>query len=141
MRRVRQRATGPELEVRKALRRIGYRYRLNLKSLPGSPDIVVPRLHLAIFVHGCFWHRHEGCRRTTTPKARSDFWNAKFAANVERDRLKADALEKRGWKVVTIWECESGQAGILISRLEPFVIAASGAYNQPKVGAGDHVSG
>nr|WP_284392921.1 very short patch repair endonuclease [Devosia yakushimensis] len=106
MRAVKGKDTQPELLVRRALRRLGYRFRLHRKDLPGRPDIVLPRLHLAIFVHGCFWHRHEGCPRTSTPKTRADFWQQKFEANVARDRRTELALRELGWRVLIIWECE-----------------------------------
>lgn len=107
MSRIRGRDTGPELAVRRALHAAGHRFRLHRRDLPGRPDIVLPGLRTAVFVHGCFWHRHEGCRNATTPGTRTDFWQAKFAANVERDARVARALEALGWKVVVIWECEA----------------------------------
>jgi len=103
---VRQKGTGPELRIRKALHRLGFRYRLNDRNLPGSPDLVFPKYKAVIFVHGCFWHRH-GCRHTTTPSTRKDFWEDKFRANVERDERKIRELEKSGWRVLVVWECET----------------------------------
>lgn len=98
--------TRPELIVRSALHRHGYRFSLHRRDLPGSPDIVLPRFRTAIFVHGCFWHRHEGCRFATIPKTRPEFWNLKFEQNKARDaRAKAD-LAAEGWHVDIIWECE-----------------------------------
>lgn len=105
---VRQRNTGPEVLLRKALHRLGFRYRLNDKKLPGSPDIVLSRYRAVIFVHGCFWHRH-GCKKTTTPSTRKKFWEAKFRANINRDSQNIKDLKKTGWKVVVIWECEIGK--------------------------------
>ena len=101
---VRQKGTGPELRLRKALHRLGFRYRLNDNKLPGSPDLVFPKYKAVIFVHGCFWHRH-GCKASTTPKTRRDFWLAKFKANVERDEAKIEALKAKGWRVLVVWEC------------------------------------
>ena len=101
---VRQKGTGPELRLRKALHRLGYRYRLNDNKLPGSPDLVFPKYKAVIFVHGCFWHRH-GCKASTTPKTRREFWLAKFKANIERDKAKIEALKKEGWRVLVVWEC------------------------------------
>lgn len=96
--------TGPELRLRRALHQIGLRFRLNDHALPGSPDLVLKRHETAIFVHGCFWHRH-GCPRTTTPKTRRAFWLGKFEANVARDARKVRALKAKGWRVLTVWEC------------------------------------
>ena len=96
--------TGPELRLRRALHRIGLRFRANLSVLPGSPDLVLKRYGAVIFVHGCFWHRH-GCPRSTPPKTRAAFWCAKFKANVERDARKVRELKTQGWRVLTVWEC------------------------------------
>lgn len=98
--------TKPELMVRRFLHAHGYRYRLHQADLPGKPDIVLSRLRVCIFVHGCFWHRHFGCKYATSPKTRPDFWEAKFAANVARDQQSRAALEAAGWRVLTLWECE-----------------------------------
>lgn len=106
MSRIKGRDTGPELRLRSLLHRAGFRFRLHAKDLPGKPDIVLPKYRTAIFVHGCFWHRHEGCRHATTPSTRADFWQDKFAANVNRDERNRTALEAAGWRVETIWECE-----------------------------------
>lgn len=113
--------TPPEMLVRRFLHRAGYRYRVHRKDLPGRPDIVLPRYRVAIFVHGCFWHRHTGCRRTTTPKTRREFWQAKFAANIARDRRSYTALEAIGWRVVVIWECEAVQPSWLEAHLVSLV--------------------
>ena len=107
MSRIRSRDTGPELLVRSALHRAGYRFRLHSKDLPGRPDIVLPKYHTVVFVHGCFWHRHKGCRFAYTPKSRVAFWNNKFRGNIERDRRTSTALRKLGWRVVTVWECQA----------------------------------
>lgn len=107
MSRIRGRDTAPELRVRRALHAMGYRFRLQRRDLPGTPDIVLPRHRIALFVHGCFWHRHPGCRSATTPRTRANFWQAKFAANVWRDASAANELRAAGWRVVTIWECET----------------------------------
>ncbi|XBT42088.1 very short patch repair endonuclease [Pseudomonas viridiflava] len=103
---IKGRNTRPEMIVRRFLHANGYRFRLHRRDLPGSPDIVLPRFRTCIFVHGCFWHRHDGCRYATTPKTRTDFWQAKFTQNVERDARVRRALRADGWKVLTIWECE-----------------------------------
>ena len=110
---VRQKNTGPELTLRKALHKLGLRYRLNDKSLPGSPDIVFPRFKAVVFVHGCFWHRH-GCRATTTPRTNVDYWSEKFDENIARDRRYTEALLDEGWRVAIVWECaiKSGKARV-----------------------------
>lgn len=97
--------TKPELVLRRALHALGFRYRLHSKNVPGRPDLVFPKHHAIVFVHGCFWHRHEGCRYTTTPSTRPEFWQAKFDANVARDRSVHDQLLDAGWRVATVWEC------------------------------------
>lgn len=106
MRGIRGRDTRPELKLRSALFRRGYRYRLHQPGLPGTPDIVFPSRKAVIFVHGCFWHRHENCRYSTTPASNTEFWMSKFSANVTRDRAAAERLELSGWQVLIIWECE-----------------------------------
>src|SRR4051812_5907882 len=100
MSKVRSGDTKPEMVVRRLLHGEGYRYRLHDRRLPGSPDIVFASRRKAIFVHGCFWHRHPGCRRATTPKTRTSFWEAKFAANVARDQRQLQSLDKLGWNVL-----------------------------------------
>lgn len=117
MRRVRQRDTDPELVVRRVAHALGYRFRLHRRDLPGTPDLVFPKYRVALFVHGCFWHRHEGCPRATTPKSRRDYWLPKFAANVERDRRKEEALKSLGWRVLVFWECEINDLNSLKRRL------------------------
>ena len=104
MARVKQKNTNPEMKVRKFLHSQGFRFLLHDRNLPGSPDIVLPSRRIAIFVHGCFWHRH-GCRATTTPKTRKDFWVKKFAANQARDERNEEALRLVGWQPITVWEC------------------------------------
>lgn len=102
---IRGRNTQPELALRRALHREGFRFRLHERRLPGRPDMVLPRWRTTIFVHGCFWHRHASCRYATTPATRPEFWTAKFAANVKRDGHNAAALRALGWRVATVWEC------------------------------------
>jgi len=106
MARVRGKDTGPEVRVRRIAHGFGLRFRLHRKDLPGKPDLVFPKHSLAVFVHGCFWHRHPGCRRASTPTTRPEFWQAKFDGNVARDRRQQEALETLGWKVLILWECE-----------------------------------
>lgn len=98
--------TGPERHLRSPLHGAGYRFRLHKKNVPGRPDVVLPRYRTVIFVHGCYWHRHPGCRYATTPSTRTSFWTDKFAATVERDARKAGELTAAGWRVITVWECE-----------------------------------
>ena len=99
--------TKPELIVRRIAHKLGLRFRLHRKDLPGRPDLVFPRRQLAVFVNGCFWHRHEGCRYAYTPKSRISFWTRKFAQNVARDRRNEDALRDLGWRVLVVWECST----------------------------------
>lgn len=106
MSRIRGKNTKPEVLLRSLLHRRGFRFRLHTPSLPGRPDIVLPKYRTAIFVHGCFWHRHEGCSNTTMPKTRTGFWAEKFRRTVERDARKKAELEALGWQVLTVWECE-----------------------------------
>jgi DNA mismatch endonuclease, patch repair protein len=106
MSRIRGQDTRPELLVRSLLHRLGYRFRLNRKDVPGKPDLVLPKYKTAIYIHGCFWHRHAGCRLAYTPKSNLDFWSKKFARNVERDAEVAAKLKSAGWNQITIWECE-----------------------------------
>jgi DNA mismatch endonuclease (patch repair protein) len=106
MRSVRQRDTKPELLVRSAAHGFGLRFRLHGKELPGRPDLVFPRWRIAIFVHGCFWHRHPGCTRPTTPSSNAEFWQQKFEANIVRDKRNVAELQALGWSVHILWECE-----------------------------------
>lgn len=117
--------TKPELIVRTLLHSLGYRYRLHRKDLPGTPDICFPSCRKAIFVHGCFWHRHEGCHRTTTPKTRTSFWEDKFSQNVARDRRKIADLQQLGWDTLVVWECETTRKPELVSRLTDFLSTSS----------------
>lgn len=119
MSRIGSRDTKPELIVRRFLHAAGFRYRLHASDLPGTPDIVFRSRRTAIFVHGCFWHRHEGCRLAYTPKSRVEFWKAKFNANVERDERVKRELEDMGWRHLTVWECQvrCGRIGWLVDEL------------------------
>lgn len=106
MSRIKGRDTKPELIVRSMLHRMGYRFRLHVKTLPGKPDIVLPKYKTVIFVHGCFWHRHPRCRFAYNPKSRLAFWTRKFQANKSRDKDVLRRLRKDGWRVVIVWECQ-----------------------------------
>jgi DNA mismatch endonuclease (patch repair protein) len=125
MSRVRGRDTKPELVVRRLLHASGSRFRLHRRDLPGTPDVVLPRYRLAIFVHGCFWHRHHGCSKTTTPKTRAAFWNDKFDRNVARDQLNLRRLEASGWRHAIIWECETKDVTLLRARLTTLLASVS----------------
>ena len=103
---IRGKNTKPELQVRKSLHARGFRFRLHAKELPGKPDLVLPKHRAVIFVHGCFWHRHQGCRFAVVPKSNSEFWARKLDSNRERDLLHGQQLSSLGWRVFTIWECE-----------------------------------
>ncbi|WP_409283078.1 very short patch repair endonuclease [Pseudomonas putida] len=117
MRLIKREHTQPELVVRRLLHSMGLRFRLHSKSLPGSPDVVLTKRRTVVFVHGCYWHRHPGCRYASTPKTRQDFWLPKFASNVERDNRKAEQLRELGWRVVVVWECETKDVMSLDARL------------------------
>ena len=114
---IRGKDTAPELAIRRILHAMGLRFRLHRKDLPGRPDIVLPKHRTVVFVHGCFWHRHKDCRHTTTPQTRQEFWQTKFASNVERDRRNRTDLQQLGWRVIVVWECELRQPSDLKERL------------------------
>lgn len=132
MSRIRGANTKPELAVRSMLHRMGYRFRIANKTLPGRPDIVLPKYRAVIFVHGCFWHRHTGCKYAYMPKSRLDFWDTKFEGNVMRDKNNLSLLRKAGWLPIVVWECEIKRhadavlrrvSGILQRRLKKLVTA------------------
>ena len=114
---IKSKNTKPEIAVRKLLHSMGYRFRLHSKGLPGSPDIVLPKYKTLIFVHGCFWHRHENCKYASTPKTRQEFWEAKFRENINRDKLNQENLSSKGWKIIVVWECEINDKDFDLSRL------------------------
>jgi len=117
MSRIRSRDTAPELSVRRAAHAMGLRFRLHRRDLPGNPDLVFPRHKVALFVHGCYWHQHAGCRRASRPKSRQEYWIPKLAANVARDERSAIALAALGWRTVVVWECEALDPVIVRERL------------------------
>ncbi len=123
MRAIKSKNMKPELIVRSVAHRLGYRFRLHRKDLPGKPDLVFPRLGCVIFVHGCFWHQHtkSTCADGRLPKSRQDYWIPKLARNVERDKRNTLSLRRRGWRVMKIWECETGNEGKILSRIETFL--------------------
>ena len=104
---IKSKNTKPEIKVRKLLHSMGYRFRLHSKDLPGSPDIVLPKYKTVIFVHGCFWHRHENCKYASNPKTRKEFWNKKFTENKKRDSEIQEKIKNLDWRSVVIWECET----------------------------------
>jgi DNA mismatch endonuclease, patch repair protein len=122
MSRVRGRHTSPEIRVRRAAHALGLRFRLHRNDLPGKPDLVFPRHRIALFVHGCFWHRHSQCPKASIPKTRPDYWNDKFRANVRRDRRVETELLASGWRVITIWECETKDRATIERMLSGAVI-------------------
>lgn len=123
MSRVRGKNTTPEVRVRKAAHALGLRFRLHQATLPGKPDLVFPRLQTALFVHGCFWHRHRNCHKATPPS--SEFWANKFATNVARDIRVTGQLKKQGWRVVTIWECETKDPERLLRIVQQRIFGSS----------------
>ena len=117
MAKIRGKDTGPERQVRSLLHRAGYRFRLHGADLPGKPDIVLPKYRAVVFVHGCFWHRHRGCKDATTPKSHRKFWVEKFARNVANDRKHVRRLRRLGWKVLMVWECQLRRPEQVLARL------------------------
>jgi DNA mismatch endonuclease (patch repair protein) len=117
MSRIRGSGTKPEKIVRSLLHKMGFRFRHHAKNLPGTPDIVLPKYKTVIFVHGCFWHQHPGCKRSFSPKSNSDLWSEKLRRNVVRDREVSESLQNMGWKVLTVWECELKKSEELIHKL------------------------
>lgn len=120
---VRAKDTKPELLVRSLVHGMGYRYRLHRRDLPGTPDLVFPGRGKAIFIHGCFWHRHARCVLARLPKSRGEFWLPKLTANAERDARSVRALRRLGWSVMTIWECQLGDTAKLANRIRRFLDA------------------
>ena len=121
MSRIKAKDTGPELVVRSILHQLGYRFRLHRKDLPGKPDIVLPKYKTVIFVHGCFWHRHSGCKYAYSPKSRVQFWERKFERNVCVHENAVHKLNQLGWRVLVIWECELKNLVLVEKRLSIFL--------------------
>jgi DNA mismatch endonuclease (patch repair protein) len=121
MRRIRKVNTGPEMRVRRVAHALGYRFRLHRSELPGTPDLVFPRLRKAVFVNGCFWHQHPGCKLARLPKSRPDYWLPKLRRNQERDLERLETLDARGWKVLVIWECETNDLKATTVALRQFL--------------------
>lgn len=125
MSRIRSKDTRPEKTVRSLLHNMGYRFRLHAKYLPGTPDLVLPKYKTVLFVHGCFWHRHPGCKYAYTPKTRLEFWNNKFEKNITNNEKAIIELNNKGWRVLIIWECETfdqEDLKIKLSKLLPKVV-------------------
>lgn len=129
--------TRPELALRRSLHALGFRFRLHSRNVPGKPDLILPRYRAAIFVHGCFWHRHSGCRYTTTPSTRPDFWTAKFEANVNRDRVVKDALQQSGYRLAIVWECALRKPGLVTQSAEILSTWLTSDSQQIEIGFGD----
>ena len=121
MRRIRSTDTSPERTVRRLVHAMGYRFRLHVRTLPGCPDLVLPRLCKVILVHGCFWHSHQGCNETHVPKTRSDYWRPKLEGNKQRDIENEAKLKEDGWNVLVVWECETVREEKLSKRLKRFL--------------------
>ena len=130
MSRIRGKDTTPEIIVRRMAHRLGFRFRLYRKDLPGRPDLVFPRHRAVILVHGCFWHRHARCQYAYTPKTRVPFWTAKFSQNVARDRRNEEALHSLGWRVLVIWECQTRHQTSLEDRLLDYLQRNNPARHQ-----------
>ena len=118
MSRIKSKDSVPEIRVRKLLHSLGFRYKLYDPKLPGKPDLVFPKYKTVLFVHGCFWHRHKGCKYAYMPKTRQNFWKTKFNSNIERDIKVQKQLNSSGWKILIIWECELSEFETLINKLE-----------------------
>ncbi len=125
MSRIKGKDTCPEIVVRSILHRLGYRFRLHRKDLPGKPDIVLPKHETVIFVNGCFWHRHTGCRQATTPKSNTGFWKKKFADTIKRDRKQQRLLKEAGWRVLVLWECQINDSDDSSSRIDTLMRSRS----------------
>ena len=138
MSRIRAKDTKPEMIVRKLLHAAGYRYRLHRKDLPGKPDLVLPKYRTVIFVHGCFWHRHNGCSNATMPKSHAEFWAAKLSGNVRRDNMVKTELQAAGWRILIVWECacrQKEQRKALLQSIEAFLLSKTSTYRE--MGADD----
>ncbi len=122
---IRGKDTRPELLVRSVLHRMGFRFRLHRRDLPGKPDVMLPRWRTVLFVHGCFWHQHSGCKGATTPRSRAEFWREKFARNAERDARVIAQLRDLGWRVEVVWECETRKPDLLAERLYELLVRES----------------
>ena len=125
MSKIRSKDTKPERAVRSALFQLGYRFRLHRTGLPGTPDIVLPKYRAAIFVHGCFWHQHPGCKLAKHPKSHQEYWNPKLDRNVERDLRNIKELNQLGWRTLIVWECQVSNKDALDNILKTFIVESS----------------
>jgi DNA mismatch endonuclease (patch repair protein) len=125
MSRIQGKHTKPEMAVRRYLHGQGFRFRLHRKDLPGKPDLVLPRYRLVIFVHGCFWHRHQGCFYATSPATRKEFWRNKLNGNVLRDHRQQKALIEQGWRILVVWECGIRHASETLHEIQALVVGNS----------------
>ena len=132
MAKIRGKNTAPERAVRSLLHRAGYRFRIHVRGLPGTPDIVLPKHRAVVFVHGCFWHRHSGCKIAAMPKSHRKFWAAKFARNVANDRKCRRQLRRRGWRVATIWECQLKQPERVLAKINRLLRPRPAAGSFPR---------
>lgn len=115
--------TGPELMLQHSLRALGLRFSKNVRDLPGSPDVVFRSARVAVFVHGCFWHRHDGCHLATMPRSNVEYWRLKFAANLQRDSRKLSELRKLGWRTIVVWQCQiEADVSAVARRIESFLL-------------------
>lgn len=124
MSRIKGKDTKPEIIIRSILHRAGFRFRKNVADLPGKPDIVLPKYRTVIFVHGCFWHQHKGCAKCKIPKSKVEFWTEKLGKNVERDKKHNLKLKKMGWRVLTVWECETKNETQITKKLKKILSKA-----------------
>jgi DNA mismatch endonuclease, patch repair protein len=131
---VRTKHTGPQLKVRSIVHRLGLRFRLHRNDLPGRPDLVFPRLRAVVFVHGCFWHRHRGCPKSSIPATGTEFWRAKLARNVIRDTAVIRSLRRAGWRVLIVWECETRAQPRLAKKLSKFLNVLKTKIEKPSNG-------
>lgn len=137
MSRIRSKNTKPELAVRRLLHSMGYRFRLHRRDLPGNPDIVLPRHGVCIFVHGCFWHLHRDCKQARIPKTKRAWWRKKLEGNAARDKRHATALHRLGWRVITIWECQTEKPASLTRRLRRLLPQSEKSVRNECTGVGD----
>ncbi|MGH6938840.1 very short patch repair endonuclease [Hypericibacter sp.] len=126
MSRIRKRDTRPEIATRSVLHRLGYRFRVNVRSLPGTPDVAIKSRKVAILIHGCFWHSHQGCRLNRPPKRNTEYWNPKLRRNRARDVRVSTELKALGYRVLVVWECEVADSDTLTAKLASFMQSASG---------------
>lgn len=126
--------TKPEMMIRRLLHAAGFRYRLHVRALPGCPDLVLPRYRVVIFVHGCFWHAHEGCRYFKIPQTRAPFWRAKLEGNQRRDRASVDKCLDLGWRVGVVWECATRQRDLDVTQLADWIRGTDATYESPTPG-------